>query len=355
MIDVSVQLSRGGFQLNAEFHVPEQGVAGIFGPSGCGKTTLLRSIAGLEEGVSGRVVVSGRDWLSQDINIAVHHRKVAYVFQEPSLFSHLNVESNLLFSRARTKTSAQAIDFEEVISLLGLKDLLHRETEGLSGGEKQRVAIGRALLSNPSLLLLDEPLSGLDHESRTSLMLFLEKAFQHFEIPVLYVTHSSDEISRLATNIVLMKAGKVSAYGKISEVLSQVDSSFAASEDAFSVLECQVGVGEDPYISHLENRGGETLRIPKVTHNEGTPVRLRIQARDVSLCLSKPLQSSILNILPATVGALSRQAENGHRTIKLEIAGDQVLARISEYSCQQLAICPGLKLFAQIKSAALVS
>jgi molybdate transport system ATP-binding protein len=355
MIDVDVQLDRGSFRLQADFEVPGKGVTGIFGASGSGKTTLLRAVAGLEEGARGQISLNDSVWLSRDADIPVHRRKVAYVFQEASLFPHLNVEGNLLFGRTRVNELVHQFDLEEVISLLGLKDLLHRDPESLSGGEKQRVAIGRALLSKPSLLLMDEPLSGLDHGSRKSLMLFLEKTIQSLEIPVLYVSHSSDEIARLAANLVLMKDGLVSAYGAIAEVLVQVDSPFATSEEAFTVLECRVGEGEDLHISHIHSRGGETLRISKVRHGVGMPVRLRIQARDVSLCLTRPLHSSILNILPATVRALSRQVENGHRTVKLDIAGDNVLARVSEYSCQQLTICPGLELFAQIKSAALVT
>lgn len=360
MIDVDLTLLKPDFRLQAAFSVPARGVTGIFGPSGCGKTSLLRALAGLEPETQGKVVVNGEDWLSSTSSptpVAVYQRRVGMVFQDASLFPHLTVEQNLLFGRNRIKQTSNLFNLEEFYQLMGVQNLLARKVGKLSGGEKQRIALGRALLAEPVLLLMDEPLSALDQGTRHQLMSFLENIFQQLEIPVFYVSHSSEEIARLADNLVLMEAGNVIEHGPIQTVLSSVDNNLSSSDAAFSVLECHIKGHDLPHLTSVGCSGGEILQIPTTEKNTavGKRVRLRIRARDVSLCLQRPQGSSILNILPAKISDIAKEAKQGSRIIKLDINGDVLLAKVSEYSVQQLNLQLNQQLFAQIKSAALLS
>lgn len=237
---------------------------------------------------------------------------------------------------------------------MGLTELLSRRPGSLSGGEQQRVALGRALLSSPRLLLLDEPLSALDSHSKTQLIPYLEKTLQSLKIPALYVTHSADEVARLADNILLMTQGKVTGYGPLAEMLGQMDSPLTETDESFSVLRGAVHKSELTGLSTVVSQAGNAIHIPRSDQLSGSEVRIKIQARDVSLCLDKPEKSSILNILPAKVESLSEVSESGSRTVKLDLAGEALLATISDYSCQLLDLQPGQALYAQIKSAALV-
>ena len=204
MIEASLQLSKAEFRLQADFQVPGSGVTAIFGPSGCGKTSLLRAIAGIETEVEGSLSVNGHSWLSHQHSLAPERRRVGLIFQSPSLFEHLTIQENLLYGRNRLILTEYSVEFKELVSELEIENLLHRYPKGLSGGETQRVALGRALLAEPKLLLMDEPLSALDQESRKKLMLILEKFLQRIDIPVLYVTHSSEEVARLSDNLMLL-------------------------------------------------------------------------------------------------------------------------------------------------------
>jgi len=361
MIHVDLSLSRAEFSLKAQFELPGSGVTGIFGQSGGGKTTLLRAIAGLEPGAVGSLSVNGRCWQSESIFLPAENRHIGLVFQEPSLFSHLDVRANLVFGsdrgkdRKKNNKAPQAAILEHICTTLELGSLLHRDPRSLSGGEQQRVAIGRALMASPVMLMMDEPLSALDHRARRTLMPFLEKTFQGLEIPVLYVSHSTEEVARLADHLVLMEEGRVTAFGSLGEVLGRVDSPLNEVDEAFSVFNCTVNNHDLPHLTSLISRGGEVLHIPRVDINTAFPVRLRIRARDVSLCLQRPQQSSILNVLPAQIVDISEKIRQGSRSIKLNIGGETLLAKVSEYSVQLLELAPGQQVFAQIKSAALMT
>lgn len=361
MIEVDLSLNRAEFSLKAQFQLSGTGVTGIFGQSGGGKTTLLRAIAGLEPDTAGSVNVNNRCWQSESIFLAPENRHIGLVFQEPSLFSHLDVRANLIFGSNRGKhrkednKGPQAADLKHICATLELDNLLHRDPRSLSGGEQQRVAIGRALMASPVMLMMDEPLSALDHRARRKLMPFLEKTFQDLEIPVLYVSHSTEEVARLADNLVLMEEGRVTAFGSLTAVLGRVDSPLNEVDEAFSVFNCTVDNHELPHLTSLISRGGEVLHIPRVDVHAAVPVRLRIRARDVSLCLQRPQQSSILNVLPAQIVDISKRISQGSRSIKLDIGGEMLLAKVSEYSVQLLQLAPGQQVFAQIKSAALMT
>jgi len=355
MIDANLKLRKSNFVLEARFSVPGSGVTGVFGPSGSGKTSLLRVLAGLEAEASGTLSVNDAIWLDGKGGITTLARKVGFVFQVSALFPHLSILDNLLYGRKRIRNSSYLLDIDKISEILRLQPLLDRNPGSLSGGERQRVAIGRALLASPSLLLMDEPLSAVDQQARNQLIQILENIFQEIEIPVLYVSHSSGEIARLAENLILMENGQVTAAGELRNVLGEVDAPFNESDEAFSVLRCRIHANDLQHLTTITNEGGLELYVPRQGASIGTAIRLRIRARDVSLCLRKPEDSSILNILPATVVALAKCTERGSRTVKLDMAGDNLLARVSEYSVQKLQLLPGMVVYAQIKSMSLIS
>ncbi|MES3006429.1 MAG: molybdenum ABC transporter ATP-binding protein [Pseudomonadota bacterium] len=367
-IHVSVSLKRGEFTLHTQFEAPGQGVTAIFGRSGCGKSTLLRTLAGLETPeASSEINVNGLCWFGQGINIPVHQRRVGYVFQEPGLFPHLSVRGNLEYAlqrrpgrgeRRREQGGEGAPAFDEVIALLGLENFLGRNPATLSGGEKQRVAIARALLSAPALLLMDEPLAALDLHSKEEILPFLDRLFASAGMPVLYVSHSPDEVARLADHLLLMDGGRVLAHGPLAEVLARVDSPIARTDEAFSVIHCDIAELEGPcHLSILRTAGGDSVYVPRIAAGQRQTIRLRINARDVSLCSQRAVGSSILNVLQAQIVQLSSPDQKGQQLVQLRLTGSDelLLARISEYSCQQMQLKSGINIYCQIKAIALLS
>ncbi|MDO8270514.1 MAG: molybdenum ABC transporter ATP-binding protein [Gammaproteobacteria bacterium] len=376
-IRANVSLSRGAFTLQAQFEAPGQGVTAVFGRSGSGKSTLLRALAGLETPQPGGAIsVNGVTWLGQGINVPVHQRRVGYVFQEPGLFPHLCVRGNLEYALKRSvgrgaqRGGRDGVQgdvqgdvqrgvpaFDEVTALLGLENFLWRNPVTLSGGEKQRVAIARALLSSPALLLMDEPLAALDLHSKEEILPFLDRLFASAGIPVLYVSHAPDEVARLADHLLLMEEGTVLAQGPLADVLGRVDSPLARTDEAFSVIHCDIVELDGPcHLSVLSTAAGDRVYVPRITAGQRQDIRLRINARDVSLCNQRPVGSSILNILQATITQLSASDNKGQQLIQLRLAGSDelLLARISEYSCQQMGLINGMDIYCQIKAIALL-
>lgn len=357
MIDLDLTVRKPGFTLRAAFCVPESGVTGIYGPSGCGKTTLLRAVAGLEKNGEGVLKLSAGNWQDSEVTLAPEDRRLGVVFQDAGLFSHLNVQENLHYARKRIRKTEQAPDLNYIIELLEIGSLLLRDTLHLSGGERQRVSIARALASSPAMLLMDEPLSAVDESARGKLITLLEKVIQSLDIPVLYVTHSSDEIARLADNLVLMSEGRVSSYGPLAEVLGEVNSPLNLVDELFSVLRCHIESQSTGLLQILRSEGGQIIQIPHSDEigADQQSVRLKVRARDVSVCLNEPVGSSILNIIPSRILDMSQHQSDGSRILKLDIRGESIMAKVSEYSVQQLKLQPGDSVFAQIKSAALLS
>lgn len=357
-IDVSVRVCKGDFLLDANFTAPASGVTAIFGRSGCGKSTLLRTLAGLEAGQEGgHIVVNGVPWLQNGKFVPTHKRQVAYVFQEPTLFTHMTVRGNLEYGLKRNGRKQSAASFDEIVSLLGVDDFLERRPNTLSGGERQRVAIARALLSAPQLLLMDEPLAALDMHSKSEILPFLDRLCADFRVPVLYVSHSPDEVVRLADHLIVMGQGRVVEEGPLQQVLGRIDSPLARADDAFSVLTCNVAELAGPHgLSVLSTAGGESIYVPRINVDHGT-IRLKVDARDVSICLDRPVGSSILNVLAAQIVSLSAVDAKGQILVQLQLpmSHENLLARISEYSAQQLSLSPGGRIFAQIKAIALLS
>jgi molybdate transport system ATP-binding protein len=353
-IQVETRLRKGDFDLGVAFEAPEKGFTAVFGDSGCGKTTLLRVIAGLEPGAQGRVSIGREIWMGDGVFLPTHRRMVGYVFQQPSPFVHLNVADNLAFGMRRRRAPGSGPTFDHVVDLLGLQTMLQRRVPGLSGGERQRVAIAQALLSNPRLLLMDEPLAALDQGSRLALLPYLEALQRALDIPVLYVSHALDEVARLTDFMLLLRDGRLLARGPVNELLTRLDLPLAHGGEAEAVIQARVVVRDAPdHLSELAFSGGR-LWVPRVALATGTAVRLRILARDVSLALQPPVGSSILNSFPVVVSGL---VDDGPAQVMVRLsAGDaMLLTRITRRSQRALSIIPGGRLYAQVKSVALLA
>ena len=358
-IDAHIQIERGTFQLNARLELPARGVTAVFGPSGSGKTTLLRALAGLEPCPDSRVIINGTPWQTSTKYLATHERPVGLVFQEPSLFEHLTVQANLDFGRQRISKSVQTIPLDHSIQLLEISPFLNRYPHQLSVGEQQRVAIARALAVCPEWLLLDEPLAAMDAARKREILPYLETLCRETDLPILYVSHSREEVARLADHLVVLNEGKVIANGPAIEILSNLTLPLAREPDSATIIETTVAGQDDTFgLTLLDFAGGQF----QVTHHDlpvDTPVRLQVQANDVSLTLERPTQTSILNVFKAKVAEMA-EAGPAHVLVKLIVGSNSdsastLLARITRKSAEQLALKPGLAVHAQIKSAALIN
>ncbi|OAI86283.1 molybdenum ABC transporter ATP-binding protein [Pseudomonas putida] len=357
-IHARLKVARGDFTLDVDLDLPGQGVTALFGASGSGKTTCLRCLAGLERAADARIEVAGTVWQdsARGIFVPPHQRPIGYVFQEASLFSHLTVRDNLAFGYKRIDPALRRIHLEQACELLGIGHLLQRKPTTLSGGERQRVGIARALLTSPSLLLMDEPLAALDGPRKREILPYLERLRDELRIPLIYVSHAQEEVARLADHLVLLEQGTVLASGPLNQTLARLDLPLARDEDAGVVLEGRTGAYDEVYQLldvHLPDSTLK-LRIPHAPLAHGSALRIRIQARDISLSLAEDPRSSIINRLPVTLRALSDQGSPAQMLVSLDADGHPLLARVTRYSCDQLGLQPGQKLWAQIKGVALL-
>ena len=347
---VRLRVPRRDFQLEVDLTLPGRGTTAVFGASGSGKSTLLRAIAGLEPGATGTVRVQGQAWQDGTVRLPPHQRQTGVVFQHTALLPHLSVEDNLRYGWRRAGSPKGVMEiWTERLALL---PLLHRRPESLSGGERQRVALARALVTQPRWLLLDEPLSALDSERRGEILPFLEAVRQDAGIPVLYVTHSVEEVSRLADHLVLLDSGSVTAQGPALDVLNRSDLPLALRDDAGVVFEARVRECDTHGLITLDTQAGP-IHAHGRQHAVGTELRVRVQARDVSLALQRHEDSSLLNVLPATLVELTN-LPSGQVQVRLDAAGVPLLARVSHRSVERLALQPGLSVWAQIKAVALL-
>lgn len=353
-IEARFSFSLGEFRLEVDLDLPGRGITSLFGPSGCGKTSLLRAIAGLDRHADGYLKVGELLWQDTDTFVPPHRRPVGYVFQEASLFDHLSVAGNLEYGLKRVPEPERAISLERAVTLLGIGSLLQRRPATLSGGERQRVAIARALAVSPRLLLMDEPLAAVDVERRQEILPWIEALHRELDIPVIHVSHAPDEVARLADQLVLMRAGRVTASGDVHEMFTRLDLPLALEQDATSVIEATVSDHDEEYrLTRLEFAGGQFI-MARQPIAVGSPVRLRLAARDVSLTLQRQSGTSILNILPVTVDEISLDDE-AQVTVRVLAGGVPILARITRKSALELALQPGLEVFAQAKGIALLN
>ena len=358
-IHARLRLQREDFTLDVDLQLPGRGISALYGHSGSGKTSCLRCLAGLERASDGFIEVNGEVWQdsARQVFVAPHLRPIGYVFQEPSLFAHLSVRGNLEFGWRRVPAAQRKVGLDQACELLGIGHLLARRPATLSGGEAQRVGIARALLSSPRLLLMDEPLAALDGPRKREILPYLERLHGELDIPVVYVSHSQDEVVRLADHLVLLEQGRAQASGPLPELLARLDLPLSQADDAGVVLPGQVTSFDAEYQLldlRLPGLNGSSLRIAHEARIPGTTLRVKIQARDVSLALAADQTSSILNRLPVQVRELQAADNPAHVLVSLEVGGNTLLARITRYSSDQLGIHPGQQLWAQIKSVAIL-
>ncbi|WP_411183785.1 molybdenum ABC transporter ATP-binding protein [Pseudomonas sp.] len=358
-IQARFKVEHAGFTLDVDVHLPGRGVSALFGHSGSGKTSCLRCFAGLDQPAEGYLQVNGELWQdsAQGIFVPAHKRAVGYVFQDANLFAHLSVLGNLQFGLKRIPTAQRRIALEQAVELLGIGHLLQRLPGKLSGGEQQRVGIARALLTSPRLLLLDEPLASLDLKRKKEVLPYLERLHAELEIPIVYVSHSPDEVARLADHLVLLEDGKVSASGPLKETLLRADLPFVFEDDAEAVIDAQVLAHDHAYgLLAVQLPGSAiSLQLPHGPLPLGQSVRIKIKARDVSLSLQRAEDSSVLNLLPARVIDWIEVAEQAHVLVRIQVAGEQLIARITRYSFDRLNIQRDQSLWAQVKSVSLLS
>ena len=354
-IRARLRIARADFSLDVDLDLPGHGITALFGHSGSGKTTCLRAIAGLERAADGYVALGDEIWQDESRGLFVppHRRALGVVFQEASLFAHLSVRRNLEFGQRRAPAEQQHFSLPEVAELLGIGHLLERSPGSLSGGERQRAAIARALLAGPRILLMDEPLAALDLRRKREILPYLERLHRELSIPVIYVSHAPDEVARLADHLVLLDAGRAIASGPLNNVLSRIDLPAAFADDAGVVLDTVIDGHEEDHLSRLRFPGGQ-IWVSQRPEPVGTPLRCRIHARNVSLALIPQHHTSILNCVSATVVDLAATSTPGQLLVRLDCAGEPLLARITERSAKRLEIRPGLALRAQIKSVALL-
>jgi molybdate transport system ATP-binding protein len=354
MLEVALRhrFGGGGFTLDAGF-TGSDGVTALFGPSGCGKSTILAAIAGLFRPQQGRIALDGALLFESSGHVvAPEARRCALVFQDSRLFPHLSVEGNLRFGLRRAPRNASGPSFEAVVALLGIAQLLDRRPRALSGGEKQRVALGRALLARPRLLLMDEPLAALDLARKAEVLPFLARMHAAARIPILYVTHALDEVDALADRLVLMEAGRVLAEGPVEALAARPDLPLAARRDAGALLACTV-LDHDPVqgLTRLGFAGG-ALIAPLMAEAPGARLRLRIRARDVAVALRPPQDVSIHNILPCRLIAILPATTAEAVFLRLDLGGAVLLARVLRGVVGRLGLAPGMAIFALVKSLA---
>ena len=348
MLRVDIAHDFKDFHLEARFE-SGKGVTALFGPSGAGKSTLLKMIAGLIRPKSGTITLDDTPFFENGRAMPASSRRIGLVFQDARLFPHLNVLQNLQYG-ARFARGPAIVERAEVIKILDLEKLLRRHVTTLSGGEAQRVAIGRALLSAPRMLLLDEPLANLDAPRKTEILPYLDRIKEEAHVPILYVTHSMDEIARLADRIVLLKGGRVLRQGSVFDVLSDPDAiPMIGVREAGAILPARVvKQGAPGELSRLK-AGGGTLELPGITHPVGSRLRLRIMAQDVIIARKRPVGLSAMNQLLVRIRHI-RQGEGPGAALVLEAGRDTLLARVTSQSVERLDLQPGMRCFAILKS-----
>ncbi len=348
-----IKLQREDFTVEAEFALPAQGVTGIFGHSGSGKTTLLRCLAGLEKEVQGHIEINGQTWLSDSQNLSSQDRNIGYIFQEGRLFPHLSVQANLDYGVKRCSTqNTTSLDRDHLFKLFNICHLLERKPHQLSGGEKQRVAIARALLKNPQIMLLDEPLASLDERRKQEILPFLDRLHREFNIPMLYVSHSIEEVTRLCDYILVIEQGHIQFEGRLHEALVAPESPLAKASNAAAVLDGTVIKQEKEFqLSTIQTSNGNNIIVPGVA-NPGQQVRIHIHANNVSLCKRAISDSSILNIIEGTISAIIEKT-GSHALLQINSRNDIFLARITKKSHHQLGLDIGQRIFMQIKAVSI--
>ena len=354
MLSVNITKAFGSFRLETQFEVEEGSITAIFGKSGAGKTSTINAIAGLTRPDVGVIQIGNTTLFDQNlkINLPIYKRQIGYVFQDDRLFPHMTVRNNLIYGTPKTRDVANSLNLTDITGLLELAPLLERRPRTLSGGEKQRVAIGRALLSNPKLLLMDEPLASIDVQHRFEILPFIQRVREKTGITIIYVTHALEEVIFIADQIILLSEGQVTAQGTVEEIMSRLDLHPMTSRfDAGAVISATYsGYDREFDLGELSFDGG-TLRIAGLNAEIGIHLRAHIRARDVSLMLDKPKDTSVLNVFKGEL--IEIRHEEGPQLDLLINIGTPLIARITRKSLNDLNLNIGSKVYAMIKSVAI--
>jgi molybdate transport system ATP-binding protein len=354
-IAIDVQARRGAFQLNASATFSASGITVVLGPSGSGKTTLLRVVAGLEKGAIGSIRIGPVYWLdsARKMFLPPHRRAMGFVFQDGRLFPHLTVRGNLDYAERRVRQRPRHLDRDQILRVFHIEKLVDRPATTLSGGEIQRVAIARALLTNPLLLLMDEPLSAFDLPRRSEALSYIERIPRLFGIPIIYVTHAIEEAAQLAETLAIMNNGRIVATGPAADILARLDlAPYLGRFEAGVILNGTV-IGEDRAFGiSIVDIDGTALQVPSLGMAKGQTVRLRIRARDVSIAMAKPEGLSIRNIMEVRIEEIAEEEGSAFAELRLKAARQMLRARITRRSVSELRLAPGREVFALIKTIA---
>lgn len=354
MLEVNLQHRIGGFELNAEFIANPGSITALFGPSGSGKTTLVNLIAGLARPSSGRIVVNDTvlDDTTDGIHVQTRHRQLGYVFQDSRLFPHLSVEANLRYGMGGGRAGQHQSTFEQVSELLDLNGLLARRPKSLSGGERQRVAIGRALLSRPRMLLMDEPLASIDEARRGEILPFIERLRDEIGLSIIYVSHATEEVIRLADKVVMLDNGRIAADGTVQELMSRLDIKGLMDPGKVGAVLTTKFSSYDPVydLASLDFEGG-TLQVPGLNLPEGSVVRAQILSRDLALSLSAPVDISVLNVFSGEVTDIGDQS-GPQVDLRIDV-GTPLIATVTRKSLHDLKIEVGTSVYAMVKAVAI--
>ncbi|WP_163849282.1 molybdenum ABC transporter ATP-binding protein [Pseudooceanicola aestuarii] len=348
-LNVTVQHGFDGFALDVAFAAPP-GVTVLFGRSGAGKSTIIQAVAGLLRPQAGRIAVDGQVLFdaAQGVDLPVRRRGLGYIFQDGRLFPHMNVRRNLAYGARFAPRDALVTDRDRVVEMLGLGPLLDRRPGALSGGEKQRVAIGRALLAGPRLVLADEPLAALDDARKAEILPYFERLRDEVAVPILYVTHSPAEVARLATTVVALEDGRIIRAGPVAEVLGDPAVTPLGAREAGAVITARLVAHHADGLSELD-ASGRRLLLPRVPGPPGQSLRVRIAAQDVMLATTRPQGISALNVWPAVISGLRSGAGPGVM-VRLRAGDNILLARITRRSAEALTLAPGQEVFAVLKA-----
>jgi len=354
VLSVNITKAFGSFRLETQFEVEEGSITAIFGKSGAGKTSTINAIAGLTRPDVGVIQIGNTTLFDQNlrINLPIYKRQIGYVFQDDRLFPHMTVRNNLIYGTPKNRDVANSLNLTDITGLLELAPLLERRPRTLSGGEKQRVAIGRALLSNPKLLLMDEPLASIDVQHRFEILPFIQRVREKTGITIIYVTHALEEVIFIADQIILLSEGQVTAQGTVEEIMSRLDLHPMTSRfDAGAVISATYsGYDREFDLGELSFDGG-TLRIAGLNAEIGIHLRAHIRARDVSLMLDKPKDTSVLNVFKGEL--IEIRHEDGPQLDLLINIGTPLIARITRKSLNDLNLDIGSKVYAMIKAVAI--
>lgn len=354
MIKLDLEQRVGQLDLAVAFEADAR-VTALFGRSGAGKSSIVNMIAGLLKPARGRIEIDGRVLFDSEagIDVPVHERRIGYVFQEGRLFPHLTVRRNLLYGHVLVPDAQLGPTLARIADLLGLQDLLERRPGDLSGGEKQRVAIGRALLTAPRVLLMDEPLASLDHFRKGEIMRYVERLRDEVGVPIIYVSHSIEEVTRLAEVMVVLSEGRVVASGAVREVMGRLDlAPYTGRFEAGAVIEARVAAHDPGFgLTQIVFRGG-VLYVAGLEAQVGEAVRVRIRARDVALALKPPPDTSFRNIVSGVIAEIAT-GDGPLAEVRLDVDGSAIIARVTRHAVHELGLAPGMHAYALIKAIAL--